>query len=328
MRVPAPRTRHQVPLSSSCGKMAHTAASLAADLRALGLERGDTVFVHSSLGSVGTVDGGAAPQLLAAFDDVLGPSGLLLLPNFHLLATTEARMSEWDVATSPSTVGYFTEFARTAPGTWRSDAYSHSVAARGNRAQDYTSHHLERTGCRSPWDQEHTRWGRTFGDGMPMLRAHAEGGKLLMLGALYDTSTYLHVAECLLWRKMLACLPISAAEQARLTAAELRAKHAPFPAIDRPAMGGWWEAQGRRQLGSVGDAECRLCGIRDFADACMGEVLANPWPYLRPGGEGHAHGERVYAAGSVRGDERKDVQSGPGQAVALLRRVAAAVAKL
>ena len=90
-----------------------------------------------------------------------------------------------------------------------------------------------------------------------------------MLGALYDTSTYLHVAECLLWRKMLACLPISAAEQARLTAAELRAKHAPFPAIDRPAMGGWWEAQGRRQLGSVGDAECRLCGIRDFADACI-----------------------------------------------------------
>ena len=180
--------------------MASSAAdsSLAGDLRALGLRRGDTVFVHSSLGSVGCT----APDLLAAFDEVLGPSGLLLLPNFHLLATTEERMAKWNVASSPSTVGYFTEFARNAPGTWRSDSYSHSVAARGDRAQEFVSRHLERVGCRSPWDQEHTRWGRTFGDGAPLLRAYAEqGGKLLMLGALYDSSTFLHVVECLLWRK-------------------------------------------------------------------------------------------------------------------------------
>lgn len=308
--------------------MAHSAASLAADLRALGVRRGDTVFVHSSLGSVGST----AAELLAAFDDVLGPRGLLLLPNFHLLATTAERMAKWDVASSPSTVGFFTEFARTAPGTWRSDSYSHSVAARGERAREYVSHHLGRDGCRSPWDQEHTRWGRTFGDGAPMLRAYAdEGSKLIMLGALYDSSTYLHVAECLLWRKMLACLPLAAADQARLTAQELRENHAPFPAIDRPALGGWWEGAAgvKRTLGAVGDAESRLCGIREYVDACMGEVLANPWPYLRPGGEGHAHaaGERIRAVG-IQVGAAKEEQSGVGAAVALLRQVAAAAPKL
>ena len=67
----------------------------------------------------------------------------------------------------------------------------------------------------------------------------------------------------------------------QLTANELT-DHAPFPAIDRPALGGWWEGAhgGRRTLGAVGDAECRLCGIKEYVDACMVEVLANPWPCL------------------------------------------------
>ena len=43
--------------------------------------------------------------------------------------------------------------------------------------------------------QEHTRFGRTFGEGSPMLRAYCDGGKLLMLGTLYDSSTFMHVVE-------------------------------------------------------------------------------------------------------------------------------------
>jgi aminoglycoside N3'-acetyltransferase len=106
-----------------------------------------------------------------------------------------------------------------------------------------------------------------------MVRAYRDGGKLLMLGTLYDSSTYLHIVEAMLWNTMLEALPLSAAERAGMGAAELAAA-LPFPSIDRPALGGWWEGAGaaRRVCGRVGAAECRLCAIDDYVDACRAEV--------------------------------------------------------
>ena len=118
--------------------MAQTRASLAADLRALGLAPGDTVWCHSSYSSLGSVEGG--PQtVLDAFGDALGPEGLLVLPSFNLLeGGAENRMAHWDPATSPSTVGWLTEYARTAPDglTHRSDHFSHAATARGKGAAE------------------------------------------------------------------------------------------------------------------------------------------------------------------------------------------------
>ena len=115
-----------------------TRASLAADLRALGLAPGDTVWCHSSYSSLGSVEGG--PQtVLDAFGDALGPEGLLVLPSFNLLeGGAENRMAHWDPATSPSTVGWLTEYARTAPDglTHRSDHFSHAATARGKGAAE------------------------------------------------------------------------------------------------------------------------------------------------------------------------------------------------
>ncbi|MFT5376785.1 MAG: aminoglycoside 3-N-acetyltransferase, partial [Candidatus Latescibacterota bacterium] len=62
----------------------HTRASLLADLRTLGVEVGSTLFVHSSLRSVGAIAGGAA-AVIAALEDALGQEGLLLLPSFNLV---------------------------------------------------------------------------------------------------------------------------------------------------------------------------------------------------------------------------------------------------
>eukprot|EP01047_Picozoa_sp_COSAG01_P067885 COSAG01_NODE_9682_length_2370_cov_14.974020_2_plen_252_part_00 len=171
--------------------MPHTLATMVQQLRQLGLQAGDTVFIHSSFNSLGRIDGGAATLLRALEDVVLaapaasddggggGGGGRLLWPSFNLLSSRELRLSSWDIQRSPSTVGWFSEYVRQQPGTFRSDHYSHSVACRGAGAQEYVSHHLERNGCRSAWDQEHTRFGRTFGDGNPMLRAYAGDGKLL-----------------------------------------------------------------------------------------------------------------------------------------------------
>ena len=123
--------------------MAQTRASLAADLRALGLAPGDTVWCHSSYSSLGAVEGG--PQtVLDAFGDALGPEGLLVLPSFNLLeGGAENRMAHWDPATSPSTVGWLTEYARTAPDglTHRSDHFSHAATARGKGAAECAPPH-------------------------------------------------------------------------------------------------------------------------------------------------------------------------------------------
>ncbi len=271
----------------------HTQAGLACELRSLGLAKGDTVWMHSSFTSLGQVEGGAA-AVLGALRDAVGPDGLILLPSFNLLDGTEVRMANWDVETSPSTVGWITEFARAEGGFVRSDHYSHSCAASGPGADAFVARHRDRTGNRSPWDKEKSRWGRTFGEGCPMVMAYRQkGARLLMLGTLYDSSTYMHVVEVFLWAGMLQeaadTNEVPASQQQMMSAEQLR-QLIPFPSINRPALGGFWEGHARSNpglmtKGLVGDAECRLCSIVDFVDALIQEMVRNPQPYLN----GHDH---------------------------------------
>ena len=60
-----------------------TRERLAADLRALGITEGDVLFVHSSLKSLGFVEGGAE-SVLGALRDAVGASGSLLLPAYWI----------------------------------------------------------------------------------------------------------------------------------------------------------------------------------------------------------------------------------------------------
>jgi aminoglycoside N3'-acetyltransferase len=287
----------------------HTQAGLASDLRALGLATGDTVWMHSSLSSLGAVGGGAA-AVLGAVRDALGPDGLLLLPSFNLLDGTDLRMAQWDVDSSPSTVGWLTELAHTTGGFVRSDHYSHSCAAAGPGASAFVADHLQRVGNRSPWDKEASRWGRTFGEGSPMLKAYrTPGARLLMLGTLYDSATYMHVVESFLWALMLAEAAESgelpASQQDAMSAEELR-ELVVFPSINRPALGGFWEGFVRSDSGDsggpraaepvlttrrVGDAECRLCLISEFVDTLIEEMVRNPQPYLN----GREHGQPTHS---------------------------------
>src|SRR6476660_8392995 len=56
----------------------HTRDGLAADLRRLGLEAGDTLMVHASVRAVGAVAGGP-DQIHLAIKDVLTPHGTLMM---------------------------------------------------------------------------------------------------------------------------------------------------------------------------------------------------------------------------------------------------------
>jgi aminoglycoside 3-N-acetyltransferase len=236
----------------------HSQASLTCDLIALGIAPGDIVFMHSSFKSLGEVDGGAG-AVVGALMDALGETGLLLMPSFNLV-DREERAATWDVQTTPSTVGWITEYFWRMPGTMRSDHYSHSVAARGHGAGEFVDGKHGERGLDSPWDRE--PWGKTYGVESPMYMAYEEDGKLLMLGVDYHSSTYVHLVEVMFWNRR-----------------RLERSGAEYIWLDRDKLGEWWDRNGRLNRGRVGDAECRLFSIRDYVDALLQEVERHPERY-------------------------------------------------
>ena len=246
---------------------------LRGDFVALGVEAGDTIFVHSSFKSIGPVEGGV-DSVVAALGDAVGPEGLVLMPSFNLvewmgpsqspdwwLKTMDERARGWALETTPSSVGWLTEYFRLMPGTYRSDHYSHSVAARGKGAKEFVAGHVRQKGLQSRWDRD--PWGRTFGTLSPMYRAYEAGGKILMLGVDYTSSTYIHIAEIKYRANHLDGDTIS--------------KH---PFADMTKLGEWWDRAGRLSIGRVGNSECRLFGIRDYVDAMVQELESNVDRYV------------------------------------------------
>lgn len=157
-----------------------TRASLARDLCQAGIEPGDTLVVHSSLRRVGWVDGGPT-TLLGALQDVLGPSGTLVLPtfSFNLALWSLPPFDPWQ---TPSRVGALTEAFRHQPGVLRSHHPTHSVAAWGRLSWDIVGGppEYEPLGIESPLD-----------------RARRAGARILLLGVGNNRNSTVHVAESL-----------------------------------------------------------------------------------------------------------------------------------
>ena len=236
-----------------------TLQRLVHDLEKLGIDPGDLLFIHSSFKSLGPVDGGVA-TVVRALERVVGPRGLILMPSFNLVDTLAGRLS-FKIESTPSTVGWITEYFRNLPGTVRSDHYSHSVAARGFGAASFVADHRRQDGLVSPWDE--LPWGRTYGTHSPMYRAYQRGGKLLMLGVDYESSTYSHIAETIVWNRQ-----------------RKRDPDGPYPHLDRHALGAFWDGLGRMERGLVGAADCRLFDIADYVDTLVTEVEPDPAAYL------------------------------------------------
>ena len=241
-------------------KTPYTEEKLTQDFTNLGIAEGDTLFIHSSFKSLGPVEDGAR-TVIAALEQAIGQDGLILMPTFSLLPSREARVAAWCPDKTPSTVGWLTEFFRQMPDTYRSDHYSHAVAARGKDAEAFVSNHLQREGYQSPWD--HHPWGKTYGTHSPMFRAYTMNAKLLMIGVDYETSTYIHLVEVIHWNKRLINDP-----------------HAEYIGLKRPKLGEFWEGLGQLSQGKVGDSACRLFHIKTYVDTLLAEVERNPEPYV------------------------------------------------
>ncbi len=153
---------------------------IARDLAALGLRPGDVVFFHSSLSSLGWVEGGP-DAVIDAFLDVVGPEGLVAVPThsysyLHYHTTT----APFDPRETPSRTGKLPDTLWRRPDAFRSAHPTHSVAAIGQRARELVAGH-DRTS--------------TFGREGPHRRYVDWGAKLLFLGVGLHCNTTLHAIE-------------------------------------------------------------------------------------------------------------------------------------
>ena len=152
-------------------------SSLAHDLRAIGLRRGDIVLVHSSYRSLGIKH---PEMLIQALIQVIDDTGTLLLP---ALSYCQTPPTVHNTLTTPSCVGvgFLPEYFRARAGTWRSLHPTHSVCGIGARVGELLGDHGEDTTPCGPHSPFHK-----------LLQC---GGKIVMLGCGLRPNTTMHAIE-------------------------------------------------------------------------------------------------------------------------------------
>jgi aminoglycoside 3-N-acetyltransferase len=165
--------------------MRATRASLARDLRHLGVPAGGLVMVHAALRSVGEVVGGAN-TIVHALLDVVGAEGTIVayvdVESFVEDNDEHDAVPVFDkrIATAARDHGVLHEVLRTWPSASRSDHPDAGVVALGRQAS---------------WIVEPHPFEYGYGEGSPFERVVEAHGHVLMLGAPLDTITLLHYAE-------------------------------------------------------------------------------------------------------------------------------------
>lgn len=156
----------------------HTKFSLMKQLEEMGLDRSGTVLVHSSMKSIGDVEGGA-DTVLDALSEYM-KDGLLVLPT-HTWSFINADNPKFYVEESPSCVGILPELFRKRAGVVRSLHPTHSVAALGRDALEFTSDdHRFDTPC-----ARGSAWGKLLD----------RKATILLVGVDLKRNTFIHGVE-------------------------------------------------------------------------------------------------------------------------------------
>lgn len=249
-----------------------TRDSLAADLRSLGLEPGMTVFVHSSLRSLGWVSGGAV-AVIQALMDALTEEGTLVMPGFCIAHSDPAQwqappvpaswvqvirdtMPAFDPRYSPVTgVGSIPEIFRSFPGVLRSHQPCVSFCAWGRHAAELTN--------MAPLRNE-------LGDESPLGGLYELDGHVLFIGTGYGTCTSFHLAEY----HAPGSPPYQRGGPMTIDGQRVWKTYddIDFNESVFPEIGAAFEATGAVRTGRVGSANCRLFSHRagvDFATAWL-----------------------------------------------------------
>ncbi len=174
-----------------------TVDRLVADLRDLGVERGDALIVHTSMSAIGYV-AGASQAVVEALMTAVTREGTLVMPthSHHIMDpatfTAQPVPDDWEEPIRASSTPYRPEITPTTgmgqvaetfrdyPDARRSRHPTASFAAWGADADRVVADH--------PWDPP-------MGEGSPLAAVYDLGGRVLRIGT--EANTSLHLAE---WR--------------------------------------------------------------------------------------------------------------------------------
>lgn len=242
-----------------------TYSSLVRDLKNIGVRSGDGLFVHCSLGAVGTVVGGARAMIKALLYSV-GEPGLLAMPGFSNdayfpsdidktkcsekeISDIEQNVMGFDRATSSaSAMGAVAETFRNWPGTLRSNHPTSSICIYGPDANEFIAPHPH-------------EWGTGINSPMGRLSARKDM-KILLIGVGWNRCTALHVAETLAENKRIKTRRFKSGEGSS------NWLETPDVADDMgrlfPAVGAQFEDTGRLNRTTIGNGAAKLCGYADL----------------------------------------------------------------
>jgi len=236
------------------------------DLKSIGVKKGMTLIVHSSLSKIGFVSGGAQ-RVVQALKKVLGSDGTLVMPTH---STDVSDPAEWH---NPSVPKFWIEaLQETMPAfepdkmptfymgkvvecfmmnddVIRSNHPKVSFAAWGKDSDEITNNHPLNHG---------------MGIGTPMHKVYQKDGYVLLIGVDYDSNSSMHLGEHLSGQldEVKTASPILE-DDVRVwkTYTELDYDEEKFNEI-----GEQFERENVVNKGSIGQAESRLMSQPDLVD--------------------------------------------------------------
>lgn len=246
-------------------------------LQSLGIRRGQSMMVHTALGSIGYVIGGAQ-AVIEALIEAVGPDGTIMMPtqswkNLDPEAGVHAEIPSeywhlvreywpaYDKALTPTnTMGAVAEMFRSWPGTIRSDHPARSVAAWGKNAAHLTANH---------------DLSNIFGDGSPLGRLYDLDGSVLLIGVGYDKNTSLHLADARAEHpgKRNSVEHSAVMEDGRRVWKAYETLY--VDGVDFPEIGAAFEREHDVKKTQLGGAELRLMPVRPLVDFAVAWIEQN-----------------------------------------------------
>ncbi|WP_409344061.1 AAC(3) family N-acetyltransferase [Paenibacillus sp. MBLB4367] len=221
----------------------------------MGLERGDIVLVHSSLTSIGYVEGGAGAVIEALLETV-GDEGTIVM------STLTGWSEPFDAAKTPSAVGKISETFRLRSDAHRSLHPVHSVAAVGKHAEWITAgHELCETGC---------------GPGTPYYKIKDLGGKVMLLGVDMDRNTIMHSLEEAIDARYLHTLDIPAPTYRTGTTGMFTLKKFPPGHRDFLRLTPYLRKRDALTEGRIGDAAVKVMDVRQVFEIGLELLHGDP----------------------------------------------------
>ena len=154
-------------------------STLREHLKRIGIKEGDSLLVHSSLKSLGKIEGGPETVIQTLIETV-GIEGTLLMSALSYETVTKDQPI-FNVKETPTCVGALTEIFRKRKGTIRSLHPTHSITVIGKNTQFFINDH----------EQDST----PVGPNSPLSKLKNIHGKILFIGCGLRPNTSMHGVE-------------------------------------------------------------------------------------------------------------------------------------